>query len=139
MNRSVHLPAFLLPAACAALLGTASGAACAIASAPPPQSVTVQVDRYIYDDWSSADVERLAITLRATRPDSVLLMACGAEAHRALLQAAQRLNDLPLQLQALPAGAPGCARDGGFAAADQRGAARVEDAATARYWQQVMP
>lgn len=127
----------------ALLLGLSASIAQAAASAPPPQSVTVRVDQYTFDDWSSADIEAVATTLRATRPYSVELVACGPEAFRALLSAAARLNDLPLQLQVLSSTAPACANVPSTAAAAPGASASAAggagEAAVARYWLQVMP
>jgi hypothetical protein len=125
---------------CALLWGLTASIAQAVTSAPPPQSVTVWVDHYTFDDWSSGDIDAVATTLRATRPDSVELVACGPEAFRALLSAAARLNDLPLQLQVLSSSAPACANVPATTAVAQRASASgVGEAAVARYWLQVMP
>lgn len=122
------------------LLGMAASAAHAAASVPPPQSVTVRADRYTFDDWTSGDIDTVVATLRATRPDSVDLVACGPEAFRALLSAAARLSDLPLRLQVLSTTAPACASvASATAAAKNAGASGAAEAAVARYWMQVMP
>ncbi|HQR20415.1 MAG TPA: hypothetical protein PLE54_00445 [Burkholderiaceae bacterium] len=127
----------LSQAAAALLLGAVVPSSMAVTAAPPPQSVIVRADRYGFDDWSTRDLEALAATVRATRPSFVELYACGAEANRVLLVAAQRLSDLPLQLLAYPDNAPACTSAAQAAPASQPLGA--DDAAAVRYWQQVMP
>jgi hypothetical protein len=124
----------------ALLAGLTAPVALAAASAPPPQIVTVRVDRYTFDDWTSGDIDAVATTLRATRPDSVELVACGPDAFRALLSAAARLNDLPLRLQVLSTTAPACSSVPSTAAgALSASASGAAEAAVAHYWLQVMP
>jgi len=128
-----------LPRALGALF-IALGATTALAAGPgPAQSITVRVDHFTYESWSSRDVDTLAITMRAARPAWVELVACGQDAGWALQTVAQRLSELPLQLQTAPAGALACAgtstekhATGGFMPTADKGA-------VAHYWQQVMP
>lgn len=95
---------------------------------------------FSFDGWTSVDLETLAATMRAIRPGEVELVACGSEATWALQAVAQRLNDLPLKLQTLPASAPACAGAPAFRAESQRiDMASADHAAVARYWAQVMP
>jgi hypothetical protein len=102
------------------------------------QSVALRADRFTYEQWTSGDLQTLAATLRATQPSSVELYACGPDANPALLAAAQRLSDLPLLLQVMPAGDMHCG-DVATAPASGPNRAAYDDAAVARYWQQVMP
>ena len=118
------------------LTATAAGAAGSL----PPQSVTVRVDHFTYESWSSADIDTLAVTMRAARPAWVEVVACGPDAGWSLQTVAQRLSDLPLQLQALPLTAPAC--DGApTAKAVSQGfePSSTDKVAVVRYWQQVMP
>jgi hypothetical protein len=121
----------------ASLMATAAYAA---GSAPPAQSVTVRVDHFTYETWSSGDIDTLAATMRAARPAWVELVGCGPDAAWALQSVAQRLSDLPLQLQALPLTAPACA-GASTAKSSSQGieTSGAEKVAVARYWQQVMP
>ncbi len=134
-------PARALPRIIGSLLvGLTATAVSAGGLAPPAQSVTVRVDHFIYEDWSSADLETLAQTMRAARPNWVQLVACGPDASWALQSVAQRLSDLPLQLQALPLTAPACAGTATPKAASPGIESSSADKVTvARYWQQVMP
>ena len=124
----------------ALLVGLTATAVSAGGSAPPEQSVTVRVDHFTYENWSSADLETLALTMRAARPAWVELVACGPDASWALQSVAQRLSDLPLQLQALPPTAPACAGvSTAKAASPGLETSSADKVAVARYWQQVMP
>jgi len=118
----------------------AATASYAAGSAPPAQSVTVRVDHFTYETWSSGDIDTLAATMRAARPAWVELVGCGPDAAWALQSVAQRLSDLPLQLQALPLTAPACA-GASTAKNSNQGieTSSAERVAVARYWQQVMP
>ena len=119
-------------------LATAGSTALASHASLSTQSVTLRSDRFTFEEWTSADMDTLAATLRATQPSSVALYACGPDAHPALLAAAQRLSDLPLLLQVMPAADMHCGGASAAAAGGRSGAA-ADDAAVARYWQQVMP
>jgi hypothetical protein len=119
-------------------LATAGSAALASHASLSSQSVALRADRFTYEQWTSGDLETLAATLRATQPGSVELYACGPDAHPALLAAAHRLSDLPLLLQVMPTADLHCGT-ASAAAAVGRTPAAADDAAVARYWQQVMP
>jgi hypothetical protein len=121
-------------------LGLAATASYAAGSAPPAQSVMVRVDHFIYETWSSEDIDTLAATMRAARPAWVELVGCGPDSTWALQSVAHRLSDLPLQLQALPLTVPACA-GASTAKSLKQGieTSSAERVAVARYWQQVMP
>jgi hypothetical protein len=128
-----------LPRALGAL-SVALYATAALAAGPEPaQSITVRVDHFTYEGWSSRDIDTLALAMRAARPAWVELVACGADAGWALQTVAQRLSELPLQLQAVPASAPACTGDATAKHAIDGYESTADKAAVARYWQQVMP
>jgi hypothetical protein len=121
-------------------LGLAATAPHAAGSVPPAQSVTVRVDHFTYETWSSGDIDTLAATMRAARPAWVELVGCGPDSTWALQSVALRLSDLPLQLQALPLTAPACAGVSTTKSAVQGiETSSAEKVAVARYWKQVMP
>ncbi len=121
-------------------VGLAVTAAYAAGLAAPAQSVTVRVDHFTYEAWSSGDIDTLAATMRAARPAWVELVGCGPDSTWALQSVAQRLSDLPLQLQALPLTAPACAGASTAKSLNQGiETSSAERVAVARYWQQVMP
>lgn len=128
-----------LSRAVAALI-VALGATTALAAGSgSAQLITLRVDHFTYESWSSRDIDTLALAMRAARPAWVELVACGADAGWALQTVAQRLSELPLQLQAVPASAPACAGDATAKHAGDGYESTADKAAVARYWQQVMP
>jgi hypothetical protein len=140
MSRPEEFDRTCLPRTLAALLIGLSPTVAGAAGPEPTQSVTVRVDQFTYEMWSSRDVDTLALTMRAARPNWVELVACGPDAGWSLQAMAQRLNDLPLQLKALPASAPACAGTApSEGVAEGFAASSADRVAVAHYWQQVMP
>jgi len=116
----------------------AATASYAAGSAPPAQSVTVRVDHFTYETWSSGDIDTPGATMRAARP---LGGTRGLRAGRCLGAAVggTALSDLPLQLQALPLDSASCA-GASTAKNSNQGieTSSAERVAVARYWQQVI-
>lgn len=141
MSRQTKLDRAFMPRFIGSLfLGLAATASYAAGSVPPAQSVTVRVDHFTYETWSSGDIDTLAVTMRAARPAWVELVGCGPDSTWALQSVAHRLSDLPLQLQALPLTAPACAGAPTAKSLNQGiETSSAERVAVARYWQQVMP
>jgi hypothetical protein len=139
MSRPANPVRACLARAIGALLVALSATATVAAGPEPAQSITVRVDHFTYESWSSRDVDTLALTMRAARPAWVELVACGADAGWALQTVAQRLSELPLQLQAVPLSAPACAGTATEKQTIQGFESTADKGAVARYWQQVMP
>lgn len=113
--------------------------ATAAAGVEPAQSITVSVNHFTYESWSSRDVDTLAQMMQAARPTWVDVVACGQEAAWALQAVAQRLSELPLQLQVLPLSAPACAGTAAEKQAMQGSESIADKGAVTRYWLQLLP
>lgn len=123
------------------VIGLASAVAGAQSGATD-MTVTVFADRLLAADRTFGDLDRLDEMVTATRPRGITLNTCGPGVTRSLMAAAHRFQNLPLRLNALQAGEPGCPDASDTPASAMRvrqGPGHIDDHAVDRYWSQLMP
>jgi hypothetical protein len=137
-----RFPGVVAAAVCA--LSWAAGAGASAQSSTPDVRVAVFAEYYVLADRAIDDLDRLDEAVRAMRPRSVGLDACGAGSERAQRAAAHRFRQLSLELRVVEPGAPQC-RSSTLPRAvpvSQRSGPRpygIDDAAVDRWWHQLMP
>ena len=135
-------PGIIAAAVCA--LSLAGGAGASTQSWTPDVRVAVFADHYVLADRAIDDLDRLDDAVRAMRPRSVGIYACGAGSERAQRAAAHRFGHLSLELRVVEPGAPECRSPAPARAlpVGQRTGPRpygIDDAAVDRWWHQMMP
>lgn len=120
----------------AAIVGGVSSAA--VPTAPDPTTVAVHARHVTVGGRTYTDLDELEAALRATRPMSLRIVACEAEATRAWLSVVPRFDDVPLLLDIDPANSA-CGPVALPVAAAQGAPSGIDDASVRRYWERRLP
>jgi hypothetical protein len=105
-------------------------------------TVTVFAEHFVVAGRSYDDMDRLADAVAAMRPKAITLAACGPAVTRSLMAAAYRFQKLPLRINVLWAGEPGCPAAPHFPASAKRvrqGPSSIDDPKVDLYWRGLMP
>jgi hypothetical protein len=142
MDRDFRLQVFARGAACVLLLGvSASWTAAAERASGAELAIAVFDQHYVLAGRRFDDLDRLEEALAQRRPGAIRLNRCGPATTRALMAAMHRFRDLRLHVRTLQPAEPACSSTASVAARAVAGPwpAGIDDAAVARYWQELAP
>ena len=124
------------------LLGVLLASSASAQSSPGTVMITVLPDHYVLAGRVYNDLHRLEDAVRALRPKSMVLDACGPRETRAMVAAAHRFRDLPTRIRSLSLSQDAACSPPTLVSASLRtsgGPTGIDDRAVSEYWSGLRP